>query len=366
MSIFKKWFGNKKEEITDYSHENFWSWFEANEKTFHTVLKDRNDVEKNFLRHVLARIDMIHPGLFALAGMADEHTAELIITADGKIQNFVFVEELIATAPALNGWKFTSLKQPHSIEDVTITMEGYTFNQDNLFFYSNDQPGFPDQIDISVVYPPFAEEDRQVIIKGIFLFLEIFLGELHLATTIDRIQIAGKEENENTVLTPISKLKDYILWRQKEFVEKYEGLKYYTESDQYLNLEAELENGLPLLGVFNSDLLKWDRKSSHPWILAIEFIYEGMSNNGMPDEETYQVLQNIEDNIMSELKDFDGFLNLGRVTADGSRELYFACRDFRLPSKVMHRVLSHHSGNMEILFDIYKDKYWQTLDRYST
>lgn len=364
MSIFKKWFGSKKEESKVYTHDNFWSWFVANDKTFHTVLKDRNNVEKNFLRHVMTRMEMIHPGLFALSGMADDETAELIITADSQIKNIVFAEELITSAQALNGWKFTALKQPQSVEDVNITMKGYTFNQNNIFFSSNDHSGFPDQIDITVVYPSFVEEDRQTIIKGIFVFLEILLGELHLVTAIDQLHIVGKEENEGAELTSISKLKDFILWRQKEFIEKYEGIKSHTETDQYLSMEAELENGLPLVAIFNSDLLKWDRKPSHPWILAIEFIFEGIHDNGMPDEETYQALQNIEDNIMSELKDFDGYLNLGRVTADGSRELYFACRDFRLPSKVMHRVLSQHSDNLEILFDIYKDKYWQTLDRF--
>ncbi len=364
MSIFKKWFGSKKEDSKVYTHDNFWSWFVANEKTFHAVLKDRNNVEKNFLRHVMTRIEMIHPGLFALGGMADDHTTELIITADNQVKNIVFAEELIASAPELKGWKFTALKQPHSIEDVNIALEGYTFNQDNMFFLSNEHSEFPDQIDIGVVYPAFVAEDRQNIIKGIFIFLEIFLGELHLTTTIDMIHVAGKKENENTVLTPISKLKDYILWRQKVFIEKYEGVKSKTESDQYLSMEAQLENGFPLVAIFNSDLLKWDRKPSHPWILAIEFIYEGIHNNGMPDKETYEALQKIEDNIMSELKDVDGYLNLGRVTADGSRELYFACRDFRLPSKVMHHVLKQDSDNLEILCDIYKDKYWQTLNRF--
>ena len=38
--------------------------------------------------------------------------------------------------------------------------------------------------------------------------------------------------------------------------------------------------------------------------------------------------------IVEELKDFEGYLNIGRQTADSVREIYFACKEFRKPSKV--------------------------------
>ena len=67
------------------------------------------------------------------------------------------------------------------------------------------------------------------------------------------------------------------------------------------------------------------------WVAVAELKYDGSNNNGMPDNETYELLNDIENEIMSELKDFDGYLNIGRQTARGAREIYFACRDFRKP-----------------------------------
>ena len=88
--------------------------------------------------------------------------------------------------------------------------------------------------------------------------------------------------------------------------------------------------------MINTTLLEWDSKASHPWILKVDIKYEGNNNNGMPNNDTYELLNKIEDNILVGLKDFDGYLNVGRQTADNEKTIYFACKDFRKPSKVLH------------------------------
>ena len=67
---------------------------------------------------------------------------------------------------------------------------------------------------------------------------------------------------------------------------------------------------------------------------------------------------------MSQLNDFDGYLNIGRETADGVRDIYFACKDFRKPSKVLEQIISNYSSELEIEYEIFKDKYWQSLERF--
>ena len=84
----------------------------------------------------------------------------------------------------------------------------------------------------------------------------------------------------------------------------------------------------------------------------------------MPNSLTYDLLNEIEDKIMLELKDSDGYLNIGRQTADSVREIYFACIEFRKPSKVLHRIKKEYSNKIELDFDIYKDKYWQSFNRF--
>jgi hypothetical protein len=76
-------------------------------------------------------------------------------------------------------------------------------------------------------------------------------------------------------------------------------------------------------------------------------------------------MDNIEQEMMQELKDADGYLNIGRQTAKGERKIYFACKDFRKPSKIFFKLSQAYAGNFKIEYEIYKDKYWQSVERFN-
>jgi len=360
MGIFKNLFGTKETPIK--LNEDFWIWFQNNEKDFFNVIKNQGNIERDFFNKLSAKLSQLRDGYWFLVGMFDNSTAELVLTADGVYKNIVFVEELVQSAPKIENWKFTALKPALNINDVNISMGNFKFSKENISFYSNDNSKYPDEIDITIVHEQYKEDVKEIITNGIYIFLDNYLGELNSVTTIDSLQIIGKDKVENELI-PIEKLKDYLTWRQKEFIEKYEGTRYNTEEDSYNSLEAKLKNGKPLLAIVNSTLLDWNSKPSHPWILTIEIRYKG-NNKGMPDNETYVLLNKFEEDLIGELKDSEGYLNIGRQTADSSREIYFACKDFRLPSKVLTKFISDYENKLNVDFNIYKDKYWKSFERF--
>ena len=362
MSILKSIFKSKEEPINSYN--DFWNWFKKNAKTFYKVVNGHGNVEEDFFDKLSHRLNQLKDGFWFLTGKYDNNTAELVITAEGAAKNFIFVEELIQTSPTIDGWKFTALKPALNINDIYIEMAGFKFNDQNILFYATDHSEYPDLIDITIVHSDYTDENKSTITNGVCLFLDNYIGELDFAVSIDTLNVIGKIEAEKELI-PIDKLKDYLRWRQKEFVEKYEGIRYSTENDQYAILEAQLESGNSLIAVVNTDLLQWDRKASHPWILLVEISYNGSNNNGMPEEDTYKLLDEIEEQTMAELRDFEGYLNIGRQTANNIREIYFACKDFRKPSKVLFELQKHYEDRVEITYDIYKDKYWQSFNRFS-
>jgi hypothetical protein len=366
MNFFKRIF-RKNKKINSY--EDFWQWFQKYEKDFFVVVKNYakeegfTDLEKDFFDKLSDKLSELRDGFFFLTGMDDDHTVELIITPDGNIRNIVFVEELVKAAPSIKGWKFTALKQPSDIDDFELGMSNYTFNKDNLFFYSTEYDEYPDEIDITIVYDDFNEKDKDAITNGIYIFLDNYLGELDFITSIDTLEIAEEKEIEKELI-PIGKLKSFLKWREKEFIEKYEGIRHDTENDDYSGIEGKLKNGEPLIAIINSTLMNWDSKASHPWVLNIEIKYDGGDNNGMPDDDTYQLLNDLEDDIMLELKDADGYLNIGRKTAGNLRNIYFTCNDFRKPSYVLSQVINNYQDKLNISYSIYKDKYWQSFERF--
>lgn len=243
-------------------------------------------------------------------------------------------------------------------------MSGYSFDDRNLSFFPSEDTHYPDEIDITIVHDHYTEENKAKINNGVSIFLDHYLGELDFAICIDNLSVVGRDEAKKELI-PIVKLLDYIEWRQKEFIEKHEGIRYNTENDQYSILEAQLESGKVLVAVINTDLLRWDRKASHPWILSVEIPYDGSDNNGMPNNEIRKLLDEVENCISEELKDYEGYLNIGRQTAENMREVYFACKDFRKPSKVLHKIQAAYKDQLEISYDIYKDKYWRSFNRFN-
>lgn len=362
MGLFDKIFKGKEKPIHNY--DDFWSWFQLHAAEFYKVVKSGNQIEEKFLNKISPKLEQINDGFWFLTGMLNETTAELIITADGSIQHIVFVEELIAEAPALEGWKFTALKPALDIADTKIEMDGYEFSQENLYFYSNELPEYPDEIEIVITSDDLSEENHATINNGVMIFLDNYLGELDFALNIDHVDVIARKEASQELI-PISKLKDYLTWRQKEFNEKYEGLRHSTENDNYAAMEATLPNGRPAIAIINTDLLAWDRKASHPWVAIVELAYNGDDNNGLPDKETYAQLDDKEDLLTRQLIDAEGYLNIGRNTADNVRKIYFACNDFRKPAKVFHQLQKENDTKLLITYDIYKDKYWKTFNRFS-
>lgn len=363
MSFLKPIFGKKGEPLKSYT--DFWNWFKKNEKDFFAVVKRHTNMEKDFFDKLSPKLEELKDGYFYVSGMFDDNTAELILTADGNTKNIVFVEELVNSAPQIKGWKFTALKPTSNIKDISIEMASHKFTDENISFYANNFPDYPDEIDITIVHNDLVEENKVQIQNGTQIFLDNYLGELDFINNIDCLTTIGKQDAQKELI-PIAKLKDFLTWRQKEFIEKYEGIRYDTKNDNYGLLEAELHSGYKLFAVINTQLLNWDNKASHPWISVLTLEYDGSNNNGMPNDKDYELLDKIEECIMQKLKDFDGYLNIGRQTAKGERKIYFACKDFRKPSKVFFKTQQDHSDKFKIDYDIYKDKYWQSFERFNT
>ena len=367
MNFFRKIFRSGNQEDSILTYEDFWNWFQQHEKTFHKVVKGRKNLEKNFFDKMSLALNKIHTDIYYITGMYDDNTAELFFTAEGAVKNFVYVEELVAAAPKLAGWKFIALKPALDNANFSIEMEGVEFNKDKILFYVNNQDKYPDLIDITFVHDDFDEKQKSLYANGTFIFVDNLIGERYFATLIDKISIAGKKEAAKEDLIPIEKLRSFLEWRQKEFIEKYEGVWPGTEQNTYALMEAKLKNGNLVIAAINRDLLNWDAKASHPWICVLEIQFgDETTNNGLPDKEINAEMYEIEDEVSEQLADAQDFIHIGRQTFGGKKEVYWACKEFRTPTKVLHETCKKYNEktSFKIDFDLYKDKYWQSFDHF--
>jgi hypothetical protein len=347
------------------AYTTFWDWFTQHERIYFQAVQEGTHIQEAFFDDLSPALDAVKEGLYFQAGMAANQTAELIISAEGAVENIVFAEELVAAAPALAGWKLTALKEASpNIEDIVIHMADYEFRASNIHFYPDDEAAYPDEIALTVTHADLTEENYTTVENGTLIFLDTYLGELAFATLVDQVTIVSESQAQQA-LVPVTKLRDFLTWRQKEFVEKYSGLRHETDNDTYATFTAAREDGQQLIAIINTDLLEWDAKASHPWVMVVTIPFDGTQRNGMPDSETYELLNQLEDELIAELPDHEGFLNVGRQTASGSREIYFACQDFRKPSKVLYQFQTRYADTLALEYSLYKDKYWQTFERFT-
>ncbi|WP_294184717.1 DUF695 domain-containing protein [uncultured Sphingobacterium sp.] len=364
MGFLNNIFGRKENKKDDV--QGFWNWFIKNEQIFFQIVKSGEQIDQNFFSKLSPKIDALRKELYFLTGMYDDETAELVVTPDGVIKNIAFVEQLIASAPSLPRWKFTALKPAIAdMEKFKIKMYGFSFDIKDMFFYPIQHKYQPDEVDIVIVHPDYTEENKANIAHGIEIFLDNYIGELNSIIAIDNLNVTSTDLAAEELI-PLIKLKDYLIWREKEFVEKYTDLRHNTADDTYIAFEGILENDLPILAIINTTLLDWDGKVSHPWIVTLKISYDGTATNGMPDQETYDLMDRFERELMNNLAADIGFLHIGRETADNLREIYLACKEFRKTSMTIDELIEQYMEKLQIDYSIYKDKYWKSFERFYT
>jgi hypothetical protein len=363
MKFLNKLFGSKK-EAREATPKDFWDWFQAHEKAFYKALKkkyDRDRLDKDVLVPIMKQLHTINSQFYCQVGMENADTADLVITAEGDIKSFVFVDELIAAAPKIPHWTFTNLK-PASGLTISVEMENYVFDKETISFYANNHAQYPDEIDLTLVHKDFNKDNDSTITNGCLIFLDTILGEYNALTLIDSVTVKGMDAT-NKDLIPIEKLNSFLIWREKEFVEKYKGFRLDDTEDEFANFEAETKDGLPFMAVMNRSLLDWDAKSSHPWMMTIEIEYDGKAHQGMPDETTYELMNQFDEALTQLLPCSEGYLNIGRETGDNSRIIYFACKEFKKASKTTAELIKKYK-QLPITYEIDKDKYWRVLNRF--
>lgn len=357
MSFWKKIF-NKKETAEKWTIAAFWSWFATQEKKFAEAVRSRSTVEPQFLNPCGKQLARLRDGILLLVGMKDGDV-DLIFTADGAVKNFALVEELVAAAPAIPGWQFQALKPALPIEQFGIKMGGIDFDRNTLQFHAVEHPRYPDLIDLRIVHSAFGKHEENAVVNGCFIFLENYLGESRFATAIDNVEVVGPSQ-ATAPLNPMEKLPSYLAWREKEFIEKYDGQTRDTSDDAYSLIEIDTKDG-GFVAAMNTDLLQWDGCASHPWMVNVVFKYS-KGTNGMPDPASSQRMAEVEEQVDGALRDVDGYLNVGRITGGDERTVFIACKEFRKPSRLLATLAGDLGGGVTMEFEIFKDKYWRSLD----
>lgn len=197
--------------------KNFWNWFEINNHAFLFTNEVDDDVREQLLNDLLIELHKYNDKLFFQVGGMPGGDQELIITAEGDVEQFGSVEKLIELAPTIKNWLFIPFIQP-SDEDNITNYEGVEIKRSDLWFIPLQSQSQPNHIGIRVCVPNYETlKTNKWMDNAIYKMLDVVLGEKSFALDIDYLDIAElPEEPKEKGLINLTELRAFIAWKKKK------------------------------------------------------------------------------------------------------------------------------------------------------
>jgi len=190
-NIFKR-----KESLTeDQKAENFWNWFDKKQNRF-LFLSDVSESEKDkLMNEFLIELHKFNDNIyFEIGGHKDDEKVELIISAEGDLEQFPAVEKLTSYANEYKNWKIIAFKPPMG-NGFSLNYRGKVFDPENIIYIPLTAKQDPKAIGINVCYPDFEESEKEIYINGTYLILDTLIGEKSTTLDIDHLEVIKTPED---------------------------------------------------------------------------------------------------------------------------------------------------------------------------
>lgn len=205
--IFKR-----KESLTeDQKAEIFWNWFVKKQNRF-LFLSDVTESEKDkLMNEFLIELHKFNDNIyFEIGGHKDDEKVELIISAEGDLEQFPAVEKLTSYANEYKNWKIIAFKPPMG-NGFNLSYGGKVFDPENIIYIPLTAKQDPKAIGINVCYPDFEESEKEIYINGTYLILDTLIGEKSTTLDIDHLDVIKTPENiSNFDFGHLSGIGEYI------------------------------------------------------------------------------------------------------------------------------------------------------------
>ncbi len=188
--------------------EKFWTWFKDNEKR----LRKFEENPDKYLTEVLTQAKKIQAGLAIEFEPSKNGVINMTVSADGDKNIFSVVQNILAKAPTVEGWKFIAFRQRMNSEQVKgmkLKAEGHELAPEKMKFFPMANG---DTLDIIIYAKGVTEENYNQIAYDGLLLLDNILGEYDCVTKVrsyDFHNMPTKKEELDELL-PLLDLGAYV------------------------------------------------------------------------------------------------------------------------------------------------------------
>ena len=188
----------------------FWKWFTDNSERL-TMLDDLDECERQrLLDGMQASLDGYHEGLTFEIGEQTPNGRTLTISAEGDIDLFKYVTDLVEAAPDVDWWEFVAFKQPKG-KGLKVMFDKHRFDTSKMYFMQLESEESPDMVGLRVAVEKPVEDDDQLV--GVYVTIEALIGEFDCATLVGYLELcAMPKEPMKEGFQRMDDLPDFIEW----------------------------------------------------------------------------------------------------------------------------------------------------------
>jgi|LGOV01.1.fsa_nt_gb hypothetical protein len=189
--------------------QTFWNWFKSRSEYIFQQLENDTD---NIALEITEHLKVINEDLaFEIPLDFDGDQREFIISADGLIELFELVIDLVKSAPKLNNWKITAFRPRLHQRNQVIDLDGITMDYNDVFF---DCKVLTEGIEIDAYINNFDGKDNRFV-HLYFLLLDSLIGEFDsvkyiISTTVHILENKRDLKSFPDLLKIIDKYKNNI------------------------------------------------------------------------------------------------------------------------------------------------------------
>lgn len=188
--------------------ENFWTWFAENEKTY----RNFHDNPDKYLNELLSNAKKISDGLAIELEPPKDGVINMTISADGVIDLFPVVQQIVEKAPKISGWKFYAFRQRMPVDKVkgmVLKAQNHELNPDKMKF-TPIVTG--DTLGIIIYADDITEDNYNQVAYGGLMLVDNILGEYDCVTKVRSYDFHNMPPNADnlTDLFPLLELAEYV------------------------------------------------------------------------------------------------------------------------------------------------------------
>lgn len=178
--------------------DNFWQWFVKNEHRLKNFESDPNQ----YLNEFLTQIKKIRNGLAVELEPPKNGIINMTISADGNIELFHIVQQIVQKAPSVKGWKIFAFRQRlpiATIREMTVKAGDVLLDPSKMKFLPVIENG---KLNIVIYLPGVNEENYDKIAYAGLMLLDNILGEYDCVMKVDSYDFKELPEKTRTGPTP--------------------------------------------------------------------------------------------------------------------------------------------------------------------